>query len=40
MKCDENHEKWSGYMFVDGWILLVLVHDSKWGGVVGPLKFS
>ena len=35
---DEKHEKWGGYMFFGGHIHLV--HDNKWGGVVGPLKFS
>ena len=37
MKCDENYEKWGGYMFFGGRIHFV--HDTKWGGVVGPLKF-
>ena len=38
MKCDENYEKLGGYMFFGGQIHLV--HDTKWDGVVGPLKFS
>ena len=38
MKCDENYEKGGGYMFFGG--QSHLVHDTKWEGVVGPLRFS
>ena len=37
MICDENYEKWGGYRFFGG--QTHLVHDTKLGGVVGPLKF-
>ena len=29
MKCDENYEKWGGYMFFG--CQTHLVHDTKWG---------
>ena len=38
VKCDKNYEKWVGYMFFGD--QTQLVHDTKWGGVVGPLQFS
>ena len=28
VKCDENYEKWGGYMFLGG--QTHLVHDTKW----------
>ena len=31
-------KKWGGYMFFGGQTLLV--HDTKWKGVVGPLRVS
>ena len=37
MKCDENYEKGGGYMFFGG--QSHLVHDTKWEGVVDPLRF-
>ena len=29
IKCDENYEKWGGYMFFGG--QTHFVHDTKWG---------
>ena len=29
-KCDENHEKWGGYLFSGS--QTHLIHDTKWGG--------
>ena len=38
MESDENYEKGGGYMFFGR--QSHLVHDTKWEGVVGPLRFS